>query len=132
MRRQRQCMSRCASLAAAVLGTRNLRIFSLLTYDGFKLADLEADYTALLRGGERHDMVLHVENEPVCNIRTVAHLIELMQAWRHPRLRALLDIGNAHSVGARPSPEELTAVMPFVSQMHFKDYVRARRAYVAG
>ncbi len=120
-----------AFAAAGVLGTRNLRIFSLLTDDGFKLSDLEADFTALLKRAERHDMVLHVENEPVCNVRTVGHLVALMQAWRQPRLRALLDIGNAHAVGAKPAAAELTAVMPFVDQMHFKDYALAKQAYVA-
>ena len=120
-----------AFAAAEILGTRHLRIFSLLTFDGFKPADLEADYRALLNRAERHDMTLHVENEPVCNIATVPDLIALMNAWRHPRLRALLDIGNAHYSGAPPSPAELAAVMPSVDQMHFKDYDKARHAYVA-
>ena len=117
--------------AAEILGTRNLRVFSLLTYGGFRLTDLEADYTALLSRAEKYDMVLHVENEPVCNLRTVPHLIELMQAWRHPRLKALLDIGNAHYTGAPPVPVELAALMPWVDQMHFKDYDKASHAYVA-
>lgn len=120
-----------AFAAAEILGTRNMRIFSLLTYDGFKLDDLEEDYGALLARADKFDMVLHAENEPVCNIRTVADLIGLMQAWRHPRLRALLDIGNAHATGAVPTAEELAAVMPSVDQMHFKDYALKSRAYVA-
>lgn len=117
--------------AAAILGTRHLRIFSLLTYDGFRLVDLEPDFNLLIRGAERHDMVLHVENEPVCNVRTVADLIGVAQAWRHPRLRALLDIGNAFYTGAPPSPAQLAAVMPSVDQMHFKDYRNGPHAYVA-
>ena len=120
-----------AMAAAEILGTRHLRIFSLLTFAGFKLADLEADYAALLVRAERHDMVLHAENEPVCNIATVPDLIALMQSWKHPRLRALLDIGNAAYSGAKPSPAELATVMPYVDQMHFKDYNKARHAYVA-
>ena len=120
-----------AIAAAEILGTRNLRIFSLLTYDGFELAHLDADYTQLLRQAEAHDMVLLVENEPVCNLRTVPHLVAAMQAWNHPRLRALLDIGNAHYTGTPPSAEELAAVMPFVDQMHFKDYDKVSHAYVA-
>lgn len=120
-----------AFAAAEILGTRNLRIFSLLTYDGFKLADLEADFGALLARAEKYDMVVHAENEPVCNIRTVPDLIQLMRAWKHPRLRALLDIGNAHYTGAVPSADELAAIMPSVDQMHFKDYAGASHAYVA-
>lgn len=115
--------------AAALLGTGNLRIFSYLTYDGFKLADLEDDYGALLALADKYDMTLHVENEPVCNIATVPDLIALMKAWNTPRLRALLDIGNATYSGAAPSPDELEAVMPFVEMLHFKDYVKARHAH---
>lgn len=120
-----------AFAAADILGTRNLRIFSLLTYDGFQLQDLEEDYGALIALAGKYDVVLHAENEPVCNIRTVADLIQLMQAWKHPRLRALLDIGNAHYTGAAPSADELAAIMPSVDQMHFKDYAPQSHAYVA-
>ena len=117
--------------AAAILGTRHLRIFSLLTYDGFRVGDLQPDFELLIAGAERHDMVLHVENEPVCNIRTVADLIAVTKAWPHRRLRALLDIGNAFYAGASPSVAELAAVMPSVDQMHFKDYRKGPHAYVA-
>lgn len=119
-----------AFAAAAVLGTRHLRIFSYLTYDGFRLPDLEEAYTALLRLAERHDMVLHVENEPVCNVLSVADLDALMRAWNHPRLRGLLDIGNATYAGKPPSVAEVASVMQFVDQVHFKDYSAARKGYV--
>ena len=88
---------RDAFAAAALLGTRNLRIFSFLTYDGFRIEDLRQDLELLLKLADEHDAVLHVENEPVCNIQSVPDLVQLMQAWRHPRLKALLDIGNAWS-----------------------------------
>jgi sugar phosphate isomerase/epimerase len=116
--------------AASVLGTRNLRIFSFLTYGGFQLDDLRPDLEKLLKLAEAHDAVLHVENEPVCNIRTVPDLMQLMQAWRHPRLHALLDIGNAWWAGAPPTAADLEAVMPFVSLMHFKDFDREARRVV--
>lgn len=115
--------------AAALLGTDNLRIFSYLTYDGFKLTDLEDDYGALLALADKYDLTLHVENEPVCNIATVPDLIALMRAWNNPRLRALLDIGNATYSGAPPSPVELEAVIPFAELLHFKDYAKAAHAY---
>lgn len=116
--------------AAARLGTRHLRIFSFLTYDGFKLSDLDADYGKLLALAEQHDCTLHVENEPVCNVLSVADLVALMQAWRHPRLKSLLDIGNACRAGAPPTPADLAAVMPFVDQVHFKDYSVGGERYV--
>jgi sugar phosphate isomerase/epimerase len=115
---------------AEILGTRNLRVFSLLSYDGFTLADLDPAYETLLRLAERHDRVLHVENEPVCNLRTVADLVAAMQRWRHPRLQALLDIPNAWPV-ARPSEADIEAVTPFVSQLHFKDWSEAANRRVA-
>jgi sugar phosphate isomerase/epimerase len=119
--------------AAALLGTRNLRIFSLLTYDGFRVEDLRQDLELLLKLADQYDAVLHVENEPVCNIQSVPDLVRLMEAWRHPRLKALLDIGNAWGAKKPPTEADLVAVMPFVNLMHFKDYDgRARRVVPMG
>lgn len=115
---------------AETLGARDLRIFSLLRYDGFTLAALDHDYDTLLRLAERRDMTLHVENEPVCNIHTVADLVAAMHRWRHPRLRALLDIPNAWR-SERPSEADLEAITPFVSQLHFKDWSEARNQRTA-
>lgn len=108
--------------AAALLGTRNLRIFSFLTYDGFRIEDLQEDLELLLKLADEHDVVLHVENEPVCNVQSVPDLVQLMEAWRHPRLKALLDIGNAWWAGKPATEADLLAVMPFVGLMHFKDF----------
>src|SRR5690606_38206150 len=82
-----------AADAAHTLGTRNVRIFSFLTHEGFTLADLRPALDALLRAAEREDLVYHVENEPVCNVRDERDLLAMMETYRHPRLRALLDIG---------------------------------------
>lgn len=112
---------RCADM----LGCRNLRVFSLLKHDAFQLAELDADYDALTLLAERHDATLHVENEHVCNLHTVADLVAAMQRWRHPRLRALLDIPNAWRA-ARPSLGQIEALMPFVDQLHFKDWSEAK------
>ena len=115
--------------AADILGTRNLRIFSLLKHDGFQLATLDADTDKLTRLAERHDMTLHIENEHVCNLHAVADLVAAMHRWRHPRLRALLDIPNAWR-RARPSLADIEAVMPFVEQLHFKDWSEAKSRMV--
>jgi len=114
------------------LGTRNVRIFSFLTHDGFKLADLEPALDELLALAEREDLVLHVENEPVCNVRDEVDLMALMQARRHPRLKALLDIGNIYATGTVPDAGRMAALMPFVAHMHFKDFsIGAGRRHVA-
>lgn len=120
-----------AVAAAELLGTRHLRIFSYLIYPGFKMMDLEPPLTALLALAERHDMVLHVENEPVCNVKTVPDLTQLLKAWNHPRLKGLLDIGNAASAGAPATVQDVADVMPWVDQVHFKDYSKAAKRIVA-
>ncbi|MFV0294600.1 MAG: sugar phosphate isomerase/epimerase family protein [Hyphomicrobiaceae bacterium] len=116
--------------AAEVLGTGNIRVFSLLKYDGFKPADLDTDYEKLIRLAERHDVIIHVENESVCNLHTVSELTAGMQHWRHPRLRALLDITNGWRV-AQATVAEVETIAPFVSQSHFKDWSATRRRMVA-
>ena len=124
-------IARLAADAAHRLGTRNVRIFSFLTYDGFRIADLEPALDELLAVAEREDLVLHVENEPVCNIQSEVDLRALMQARRHPRLKALLDIGNIYAKGIIPDAERMAALMPFVDHMHFKDFsIGAGRRHV--
>ena len=85
--------------AAEVLGARNLRIFSYLAYDGYRVDDLRGPIDDLLALAEKFDMKLHVENEGVCNIAGFAELEALVTAYRHPRLRALPDIANAYRRG---------------------------------
>jgi sugar phosphate isomerase/epimerase len=118
--------------AAHRLGTRNVRIFSFLTHEGFRLADLDAALDELLALAEREDLVLHVENEPVCNIQDETDLMALMKARHHPRLKALLDIGNIYAKGVVPDAARMAALMPFVDHMHFKDFsIGAGRRHVA-
>jgi sugar phosphate isomerase/epimerase len=115
---------------ADILEAQNLRVFSLLKYDGFGLADLDDAYARLIHLAERHDKTIHIENEPVCNVHTVADLIAAMHRWRRPRVRALLDIANAW-VRERPTEADIEAITPFVSQLHFKDWSEARGRTVA-
>ncbi len=122
-----------AAEAAHALGTRNVRIFSYLTHDGFVMSDLAPALEEMLRAAECEDLFFHVENEPVCNIRNEVDLLAMMEAFRHPRLRALLDIGNIYSTATRPEADRLVAVMPYVDHMHFKDasFAGGRRRTVA-
>lgn len=116
--------------AAEVLGTRHLRVFSFLAYNGFEPGDLDPEYESLVHRAERHGATIHVENENVCNIASVADLIAVLGRIGHPRLRALLDIPNAWRAGTPPTAAELRTVMPLVDQMHFKDYSKARGRFV--
>src|SRR5882672_5651704 len=117
--------------AAEVLGARNLRIFSYLTYDGYRVDDLRGPIDDLLALAEKFDMKLHVENEGVCNIAGFAELEALVTAYRHPRLRALPDIANAYRRGLPPSAADLARLLPFTDMLHFKDYANAARRFVA-
>ena len=117
--------------AAEVLGARNLRIFSYLTYDGYRVDDLREPIDALLALAEKFDMKLHVENEGVCNIAGFAELEALVTAYRHPRLRALPDIANVYRRGQPPSAADLARLLPFTDMLHFKDYSNAAQRFVA-
>ena len=117
--------------AAEVLGARNLRIFSYLAYDGYRVDDLRGPIDDLLALAEKFDMKLHVENEGVCNIAGFAELEALVTAYRHPRLRALPDIANAYRAGLPPSSADLARLLPFTDMLHFKDYANAARRFVA-
>jgi len=127
-------IARLAAEAAHTLGTRNVRIFSYLTHEGFRIRDLAPAIDELVRVAEREDLVLHVENEPVCNLRDERDLLALMKAFPHPRLRALLDIGNIYGAGVQPKADRLAALMPFVDHMHFKDaaFAGGRRTVALG
>ena len=120
-----------AFVAAEALGASDLRIFSYLAYDGYRLDDLREPIDQLLVLAERFDMKLHVENEGVCNIAGFAELEALVTAYRHPRLRALPDIANAFIRAMPPSAADLARLLPFSDMLHIKDYARALRHCVA-
>ena len=117
--------------AAEILGARNLRIFSFLLYDGYRVDDLRAPIEELLELAKKFDMKLHVENEGVCNIAGFAELEALMMAHRHPRLRALPDIANAYRNGLSPAVADLARLLPFADILHLKDYANKAQRFVA-
>ncbi|MGI9422520.1 MAG: sugar phosphate isomerase/epimerase family protein [Hyphomicrobiaceae bacterium] len=111
-------------------GTKNLRIFSFLTYEGFSVEDLRPGYETLLDLAEKHDKYLLVENEFVCNIARMDQFAELMAAYDSPRLRPLPDIANSAWVGETPSMSTLEAVMQRADHIHFKDYAASAQGFV--
>jgi sugar phosphate isomerase/epimerase len=117
--------------AAEILGAHNLRIFSYLAYDGYRVDDLLEPLGDLITLAEKFDMKVHVENEGVCNIASFAELETLMLACRHPRLRALPDIANAQRSSMPPSAAALARLLPFTEIIHCKDYSTAAQRFVA-
>ncbi len=111
--------------------TRNLRIFSFLAYDGFKPDHLRPGYEALLELAERHDKVLLVENEHVCNVARMDQFADLLSAFDTDRLRPLPDIANSASIGEIPSTETIASVMQTAEHIHFKDYSARTGGFVA-
>jgi sugar phosphate isomerase/epimerase len=117
--------------AAEILGARNLRVFSYLTYDGYRPDDLREPIGELLGLAEKFDMKVHIENEGVCNIAGFAELEAVMTMVRHPRLRALPDIANAYRASSPPSAADLARLLPFADILHVKDYADAAHHFVA-
>jgi sugar phosphate isomerase/epimerase len=120
-----------AFAAADILGTRNLRVFSYLAYDGYRVDDLREPIDDLLALAEKFDMKVHVENEGVCNIAGFADLEAVVTTYRHPRLRALPDIANAYRSSQPPSAADLARLLPFSDMLHVKDYANAAGRFVA-
>jgi sugar phosphate isomerase/epimerase len=120
-----------AFAAAEILGARNLRIFSYLAYDDYRVDDLREPIDDLLALAEKFDMKVHVENEGVCNIAGFAELEAAVTSYRHPRLRALPDIANAYRSAAPPAVDDLARLLPFTDILHIKDYSDAARRFVA-
>ena len=120
-----------AFAAADILGARNVRVFSYLAYDGYRVDDLREPIEDLLALAEKFDMWVHVENEGVCNIGGFADLEAAVMAYRHPRLRALPDIANAFRNGTPPSADDLARLLPFTDMLHIKDYSDTARHFVA-
>jgi sugar phosphate isomerase/epimerase len=114
-----------------MLGARNLRVFSYLTYDDYRVDDLREPIEDLLVLADKFDMKVHIENEGVCNIAGFAELEVAVSAYRHPRLRALPDIANAFRASAPPSAADLARLLPFSDILHVKDYANAAGHFVA-
>jgi len=108
---------------ATVLGARHIRVFSYLRYPGFEASDLEAEIDRLADLGHRHDVVVEMENEPVCNLGSVAEQAKFFRDLPEiPQYFVpLVDIGNSWSMGQPPTAEDIAFLAPFVDLIHIKD-----------
>src|SRR6187551_1523693 len=61
---------------AMVLGASKIRVFSFLRYPGYTPGDLGPPIDRLVDLAERFDITIEMENEPVCNIGSLADLAE--------------------------------------------------------
>jgi sugar phosphate isomerase/epimerase len=120
---------------AMILGASKIRVFSFLRYPGFKPEDLEAPMDRLVDLAERFDVAVEIENEPVCNIGSVAELAGYFASLTDPSsyLRPLVDIGNSWSMGEPPHARDIATLAPMVDLIHLKDRdFEARRTVPLG
>lgn len=121
---------------ADILGARRMRIFSHLRYPGYAPRDLVPDIETLLVLARQHDIILEMENEPVCNVGSIAELAAFFAALPRPlptHLRPLVDIGNSWAMGLPPGPADIALLSPSVDQIHLKDRdTTARRTVPLG
>jgi sugar phosphate isomerase/epimerase len=120
---------------ATVLGASKMRVFSYLRYPGFAPDDLGAAMGRLVDLAERHDVTVEIENEPVCNIGSLAELSAYFASLLEPspRLRPLVDISNSWSIGQPPTDEDIATLGPMVDLIHLKDRdLEARRTVPLG
>jgi sugar phosphate isomerase/epimerase len=119
-----------AIAVADAFETRNMRIFSYLAYDGFKLDDLNRDFDTLLALAERYDKVLRVENEHVCNIAHVAQLADLLEVFDTPRLEGIPDVANSYCDGDQPTDRDIARVLKHSTHVHIKDFSIGKGRFV--
>jgi sugar phosphate isomerase/epimerase len=120
---------------AAALGASKIRVFSHLRYPGFTPADLTAPMRRLIDLAERFKITAEMENEPVCNVGSIAELATFFAAQTEPSpyLRPLVDIGNSWSMGQPPTGEQIATLAPMVDLIHLKDRdLEARRTVPLG
>ncbi len=120
---------------AAALGASKIRVFSHLRYPGYRPEDLGTPMRRLIDLAERFGITAEMENEPVCNIGSIAELAAFFAAGvaTSPYLRPLVDIGNSWSMGQPPTDDEIARLAPMVDLIHLKDRdFEARRTVPLG
>jgi sugar phosphate isomerase/epimerase len=120
---------------AVVLGARKIRVFSFLRYPGYAPDDLTGPMGRLVDLADRNDIAVEIENEPVCNIGSLAELAGYFKSLGEasPWLRPLVDIGNSWSIGQPPSDDDIATLGPLVDLIHLKDRdFEARRTVPLG
>lgn len=109
---------------AIVLKARKLRVFTHLRYAGYRPADLVARFERLADLAQSYSVDVEIENEPVCNVGSVAELAAFFGDYPDPRplvLRPLIDIANSWSMGAPPADADIGELAPFTDAIHLKD-----------
>ncbi|MBS0519884.1 MAG: hypothetical protein JSR90_14425, partial [Proteobacteria bacterium] len=107
---------------ATVLNATHVRIFSYLRYPGFEPRDLHRVLYRLMDIAGGHEALVELENEPVCNVGSIAELAQCFAGLPEPvvaggdrmKLQPLVDIANSYAMGAPPTDADIAALAPFV------------------
>ena len=109
---------------AVVLKARKLRVFTHLRYPGYRPVDLLSRFERLADLALTYSVDVEIENEPVCNVGSVAELAQFFAAYPEPRpgaVKPLIDIANGWSMGAQAGDADIDALAPFTDAIHLKD-----------
>lgn len=109
---------------AIVLKARKLRVFTHLRYPGYRPADLIPKFERLADLTASYSIDMEVENEPVCNVGSVAELVAFFDEFADPRpetVKPLLDIANGWATGTPPSDADIDALAKYIDAIHLKD-----------
>ncbi|MDP1753000.1 MAG: TIM barrel protein [Reyranella sp.] len=109
---------------AVVLKADKLRVFSHLRYQDYQPFDLVPRFERLADLALTYSVDVEIENEPVCNIGSVAELAQFFAEYPEPRpgaVKPLIDIANGWSIGAPPGDTEVEQLAPYVDAIHLKD-----------
>jgi sugar phosphate isomerase/epimerase len=121
---------------AIVLKARRLRVFTHLRYPGYQPVDLLHTFERLTDLAMTYSVDIEIENEPVCNVGSVAELVAFFDALPEPRpaaVKPLLDIGNGWAIGTPPTDAEIESLAEHIDAIHLKDRdTTARRTVPLG
>ncbi|MCX6793126.1 MAG: Gfo/Idh/MocA family oxidoreductase [Candidatus Falkowbacteria bacterium] len=114
---------------AEIFKAPNIRIFSYLRYKNFSFSDLSKDINALVDLAERYKKIILLENEPVCNIRTIKDLVKFKKKFKNERVKILLDPGNLYFQGESLDFNSLRGIAKDILYVHLKDYSLVNKKY---
>ena len=112
---------------AKALDTTLIRCFSFWRIEGdsatFRSA-LRQRFLEAIALARQEGMILVMENDYECNLRTGAEAAPLLEELVSPNLRVLWDPGNAYFAGEVPFPDGYRRVKHLIGHVHLKDAVR--------
>ncbi|MFN7161182.1 MAG: Gfo/Idh/MocA family oxidoreductase [Candidatus Gracilibacteria bacterium] len=114
---------------AIILETKNIRIFSGLksTEEYEPLPEEESELLLFaLKIAKEKDVILMLENEPVCYISRLDDYISMFTSGKYEGLQSWFDIANIYQEGELITAEDLEILIPFVKYLHIKDPIGSK------